>query len=449
MFKKIAYFLSFFLLALSWQEKESQAKLFDAKEFTLNNGLQVVVLENARAPIVTLMMWYKVGSMDEEPGKSGLAHVTEHMMFKGKSGSASNELFGIVEKNGGISNAGTSKDFTVYYESFAKEHLEKMIKLEAERMQTLDVTQEMLTPELDVVMEEFRMRVDNNPVEQFFQALNSSLFWNHPYGRPVIGWEHEIKKLAIQDVLDFHKKWYAPNNAIVVVAGDVKVEDVKKLMVKHFSGVDARPVQKRVNYIEPKHKNQTRVTLTLENVTLPYFARSYYAPNFKDAKNDEHYALQILSHILGDGSTSLLYRRFVEDLKLASSVSVDYKDYSRDSRTFSFVFQAGQGHTLAEIEKAFDDQMASLIKEGVSDQMITDAKTRMLADIDYLKDSSTGGGRGLGAVMIAGETLEGIETWPDHIKAVTKEQVNAALRQVLDTRTYVNAELHPEKKDSK
>jgi zinc protease len=227
----LCLFVAFLVLAS--QPRGAQAKVFEPETFTLDNGLEVVVVANRRAPIVTHMLWYKVGAADEPPGKSGIAHFLEHLMFKGTDTLGPGEFSDIIARNGGQENAFTSYDYTGYFQTVAKDRLDIIMKYEADRMTNLTLSDEVVLPERDVVLEERRSRIDREPGAQLGEALRAVLFLHHPYGVPVIGWEEEIRGLTSADAIDFYRRWYAPNNAVLIVAGDVDAEEVRALAETH------------------------------------------------------------------------------------------------------------------------------------------------------------------------------------------------------------------------
>src|SRR5215510_365028 len=305
MLAAFAGFLAFVTLASS----ACAAAGPDVSHFTLANGLEMVVVPDHRTPVVTHMAWYRVGSADETPGKSGLAHFLEHLMFKGTAKNPEGQFSKTVALLGGQENAFTTADYTGYFQRIAKEHLEKMMGLEADRMTGLVLNEDNVVPELKVVLEEYNMRVANSPDARLGEQIAAALFLNNPYGRPVIGWRHEIETLTREDALAFYRRFYTPNNAVVVIAGDVTAAEVKALADKTYGKVQQRAtIGPRVRPQEPVAEAVRHVTLADPRVTQPSLQRSYLVPSYATAKGDEAEALDVLSNILGNGSTSRFYR---------------------------------------------------------------------------------------------------------------------------------------------
>ncbi len=304
--------------------------------FTLPNGLHVVVIPDRRTPVVTQMIWYKVGSADETPGKSGLAHFLEHLMFKGTAKHPAGEFSKTVLRIGGNENAFTSTDYTGYFQRVPREHLARMMEFEADRMTGLVLKDENVLPERDVVLEEFNMRVANNPDARLSEQVMAALYLNHPYGRPVIGWRHEIEKLDREDALAFYKRFYAPNNATLVIAGDVDAKEVRPLVERTFGEIAAQPAipARRVRPQEPPPAAPRTVTLSDPRVEQPSVRRYYLVPSATTAAAGESPALDVLAQLMGSGANSYLYRALVVDRQLAVSASAGYQGTSLDATQF-------------------------------------------------------------------------------------------------------------------
>src|SRR5246127_4170181 len=298
--------------------------------FTLDNGLQVVVIQDHRTPVVTQMIWYKVGSSDETPGKSGLAHFLEHLMFKGTVKHPAGEFSQTVLKVGGNENAFTSVDYTGYFQRVPRDQLSRMMEFEADRMTGLVLKDENVLPERDVVLEEYNMRVANNPDARLNEQIMAALYLNHPYGRPVIGWHQEIEKLSREDALAFYRRFYAPNNAILVIAGDVDVKDIRAMVEETFGKVQPQPAipARRIRPQEPEPVAPRTVTLADPHVEQPTVRRLYLVPSATTAAPGESAALDVLAQLLGSGSNSYLYRALVVDQPLAVAASAAYQSTS-------------------------------------------------------------------------------------------------------------------------
>ncbi len=420
------------------------ARVFDPSSFTLDNGLQVVVISNKRAPIVTHMIWYKVGAADEAPGESGLAHFLEHVMFKGTKSLAPGEFSQIIADNGGQENAFTSWDFTAYYQTVAADRLEIVMRHEADRMSNLVLTDEIVLPEREVVREERRSRIDNNPAAQLGEIIRASLYLNHPYRIPIIGWDHEISALNTENALAFYRRWYVPNNAVLVVAGDVEPEAVRALAEKYYGPIPERAVPQRQRPTEPPQNAARRVILESPRVREPSLSISYIAPSHRTAGNGEGYALQVLTEILGGGATSRLYSRLVVEQGLAASAGSGYSGNSFDTSSFDFYASPRQGVTLEAVEAAVRAEIEALLRDGVSDDEVAAAKKRLRADAIFARDALGTAPNVIGRALASGRTLEDVETWPELVSAVTVDAVNAAARAVLRDTNSVTGLLKPE-----
>ena len=407
-----------------------QAKIFEPESFVLDNGLQVVVITNRRAPIVTHMIWYKVGAADEEPGKSGLAHFLEHLMFKGTDSLAPGEFSKIIARHGGRENAFTSQDFTGYYQTIKSDRLEIVMKHEADRMTNLTLTDELVLPERDVILEERRSRVDNEPASQLGEMARAAQFLNHPYRMPVIGWAGEIADLTTEDAIAFYRRWYAPNNAVLVLAGDVTAADVRPLAETYYGVIPARTLPARVRVREPEQLAPRRITLKNPRVRQSSLTISYLAPSYRTASGAEAYALQILDEILGGGATSRLYRSLVVEQGLAASAGSGYRPGSLDLSTFSLYVSPRLGVEIDAAEAALRAALARLLADGVSAEEVDTAKRRLRSGAVYARDNLNTGPRIFGSALTTGRSVADVEAWPERIAAVTAEEVNKALRAV-------------------
>ena len=423
---------------------KAEAGVFDPESFTLENGLQVVVINNPRAPIVTHMIWYKVGAADEPPGKSGVAHFLEHLMFKGTGNLEPGEFSQIVARNGGQENAFTSWDYTGYYQTVAADRLEIMMTHEADRMTNLQLTDDVVLPELQVVLEERRSRVDNEPGSQLGEMARASLFLHHPYGTPIIGWPQEVSQLTTQDALDFYEDWYRPNNAVVVIAGDVTLEEVRPLAERTYGAVAAGPLPERKRLTEPPQTAPRRAVLESDRVRQPSLGIDYLAPGYNSEGGEQAYALQVLSELLGGAASARLYSKLVVDEGLAASAGSYYDASAVDRSVFGLYASPRQGVELEQLEAALRAEIALLLAEGVTDQELADAKQRLTAAAVYARDNLSTGARVLGEALASGRTIEQVESWPESIEAVTREEVEAAARAVLLDNHSVTRELRGE-----
>lgn len=439
----IAGLLGLFALVVGMWPAAGEARVFDPETFTLDNGLQVVVITNRRAPIVTHMVWYKVGAADETPGESGNAHFLEHLMFKGTKTLEPGEFSRIVALNGGRENAFTSLDYTGYYQTVARDRLEIVMKHEADRMANLVLTDEIVLPERDVILEERRSRVDNNPAAKLSEMVSATLFVNHPYRLPVIGWEHEIAQLDTESALAFYRRWYAPNNAVLIVAGDISAAEVRPLAEKYYGAVPRSPVPERTRIAEPPHAAERRATLESARVAQPSLSIYYLAPSHNSDGSEHAYALQVLDEIVGGGTTSRLYRALVVDQALAASAGSGYDATAFDLSTFRFYVSPRPGTDMAKAEAALRAEIARLLDSGVTAAEVARAKKRMVAEAVYARDSLSAAPYIFGQALTTGNSVEDVEAWPERIEAVTAEQVNAAARAVLRAEQSVTGVLLP------
>jgi zinc protease len=421
--------------------------------FTLPNGLEVVVIPDHRAPVVTHMLWYKVGSADETPGKSGLAHFLEHLMFKGTAANPDGHFSQVVANIGGQENAFTTADYTGYFQRVPRDKLEEMMRLEADRMTGLTLTDEVVRPELKVVLEEQNMRVANNPSARLGQQMDAALYLNHPYGRPVIGWRNEIETLDRDDALAFYRRFYTPNNAILVVAGDVTDEQVRAMTEATYGKVPrVAEIKPRQRPQEPLQEAARTVTLADARVTQPSVSRYYLAPTSTAAKPGESEALDVLAHILGRGANSRLYKILVIDKGIAVNAGASYDGTAFDTTRLSVYGAPKPGITLAQVEEAIDAVLAEVVKNGVTTDELDRSKNRMIADAVYANDNQRTLAQWYGASLATGATVEQTRTWPDRIRKVTAEEVKAAAERWLDKRSSVTGYLvkdqRPEEKRS-
>jgi zinc protease len=396
---------------------------------TLPNGLEIVVIPDHRVPVVTHMLWYKVGSADEPPGKSGIAHFLEHLMFKGTAKNPSGKFSAVLATIGGQENAFTTADYTGYYQRVAREHLPTVMEFEADRMTGLVLTDENVLPERDVVLEEYNSRVANSPEARLSEQISASLFLNNPYGRPVIGWKQEIEKLTREDALDFYKRHYGPNNAILVVAGDVTLAEVTKLAEETYGKVARRAeIVPRMRPQEPATNAIRQVTLADPRVAQPSLQRSYLVPSGMTAKPGESEALDVLAYIIGSGTNSRLYRTLVEDQGLAIGAAAAYSGTAVDSTRFSVYATLAPKVSFATLETAIDEVIAQVAANGVTPEELDRAKVRIVAEAVYVRDNQASLARWYGAELSIGSTVANVNAWPDRIRQVSADAVREAAR---------------------
>ena len=411
--------------------------------FTLPNGLQVVVIEDHRTPVVTQMVWYKVGSADETPGKSGLAHFLEHLMFKGTAKHPVGEFSQTVLKIGGNENAFTSTDYTGYFQRVPRDQLPKMMEFEADRMTGLILKDENVLPERDVVLEEYNMRVANNPEARLNEQIMAALYLNHPYGRPVIGWHHEIERLDREDALAFYRRFYAPNNAVLVIAGDVDAKEIRPLVEETFGKVASQPSipVRRIRPQEPEPVAPRTVTLADPHVEQPTVKRYYLTPSAATAAPGESAALDVLAQLLGNGSNSYLYRALVVDRPLAVAAGAAYQGTSLDPTQFSISVAPRPGVEFSTVEQVVDKVIADITQNPVRAEDLERVKTQLIAEAIYAQDNQAVMARWYGGGLTTGLSVEDIRSWPDRIRAVTADQIRAAAQKWLDKKRSVTGYL--------
>ncbi len=423
---------------------------FNAHQFELENGMQIVVLPNHRAPIVHHMVWYKVGAADEAAGRSGIAHLLEHLMFKGTKNNPGDTYSQFVVRHGGSENAFTSNDQTAYHQTIAKEHLPEVMAMEADRMTNLVLEESEFLSERSVVIEEREQRVGNNPSAKLGEAMTAALYQNHPYGKPVIGWRHEIEALQRQDILDFYDKWYGPQNAILLVAGDVEPREVLDLAKQTYGQVEptAAPSE-RLRPLEPPQYGQRRVMIEDETVGTSQLMIRYLAPTM--VKRDPNLfgdqadpiALTVLAYILGGDSTMRLNRKLVEEEKIAVAAGAYYDPNGLDYSGLSAYIVPAPDTDLEAAEAALVRELDLVLSEGVSEDEIATAIRRMKVELVYEQDSLTTGARIIGRALSVGGKLEDVQGYAQRLEAITKDQVEATAKAVLNKKQTVVAILRP------
>ena len=412
--------------------------------FHLANGLEVVVIPDHRSPVVTHMVWYRNGSADDPPGKSGIAHFLEHLMFKGTKKMPKGAFSDLVASLGGQENAFTSNDYTAYYQRVAKEHLGEMMRLEADRMRGLILTDAVVGPERDVVLEERRMRTDSDPSAQLNEAVQAALFAHHPYGTPIIGWEHEIETLNRADALAYYGRFYTPENAVLIVAGDVGAAEVRRLAKLHFGKIKprgAKPVRRRP--AEPEPRAHRLVTLADPKVEQPSHQSVYLVPSYATAAPGEAEALEVLAHILGGGQTGLLSKILVHERKTAVAAGAYYMGSSLDQTRFWVHAVPAPGVSLETLDAQIEAVLAGARAAAPDAGHLSRAKTRLVADAIYAQDNQASLARWYGAALTTGVKVADVQAWPERIEAVTAEAVRAAALKWLVRRRAVTGFLLP------
>lgn len=410
----------------------------------LQNGMQVVVIPNHRVPVVTHMVWYKVGAADESWGKSGIAHFLEHIMFKGSEGLEPGEFSKRVKKMGGQDNAFTSQDYTAYFQNISVDHLETVMKMEASRMRGATMPEDQVKSERMVILEERRQRTDNKPLNGFYEQMQNALFPNHPYGLPVIGWLSEMKKLNRKDAKNFYDIWYAPNNAILIVSGDITAKRLKPLAEKIYGVLPASPVPERKRPAVPDFPGHQVLTLSDPTIHNRQYMRIYRLPSAHEDKQAA-LALQVLEDILSNGTNSRLYKSLVIDQKLATSASFSYNSTAYDNSTaWLSANLKGDDVSFDRIENAFTAEIRKIVDKGVPGDELKRAKQRMIDAAVYARDNIRGPAMIFGYTLATGGTIDDIEYWPHDISQITADNVvNAAKTYLLDNTNYVTGHVIP------
>jgi zinc protease len=411
----------------------------DVTNFTLGNGMQVVVIEDHRAPVVVHMVWYRVGAADEPPGHSGIAHYLEHLMFKGTDDVGPGEFSEIVEAQGGNDNAFTSWDQTAYFQRVAADRLDLMMKLEADRMRDLRLLEQDVLTERSVILEERNQRTDSNPGGLLNEQMRAAQFLNHPYGVPTIGWRHEIETLTRQDALDFYAANYAPNNAILVVVGDVTPDQVRALAEDHYAPLEPSDrIVRRERPSEPPQLSERRMTLSDARVSEPYVARTYLAPERDPGDQKTAAALTILAELLGgSGTTSVLARALQFDTQKAVYASAYYDGTTVDDTTFGLIVVPTPDTSLQEVEDAMDGVIDTFLKDGPDPQAFARIKAQIRAADIYARDDANGLARRYGEALSVGLSIDDVRQWPTVLDSVTPDDVMTAARQVFDRKRAV------------
>ena len=404
----------------------------DVTTHMLENGMEIVVLEDHRAPVVVNMVWYRAGAADEPPGASGIAHYLEHLLFKGTDELAPGEFSATVAANGGTDNAFTSYDYTGYFQRVAADRLGLMIEMEADRMVDLVLDEEDILVERDVVIEERAQRTDSDPGALLGEARMAAQYLNHPYGTPIIGWKHEAEALTLADAVAFYDRFYAPNNATLIVAGDVDPDEVRALAEEHYGPVAPNPeLGPRVRPAEPPQLAARRLDFADPRVSNPYVIRSYLAPERDAGAQEEAAALTILAEVLGGSSqTSLMGRVLEQEEGVALYTSAFYSGTSYDDTTFGLIVIPTPDRDLAAAEADIDRMIARLLEEGIDPARMDRIKAQIRASEIYGRDSLQGRARTYGAALTSGLTVQDVQDWPRVLEAVTEADVLAAAERL-------------------
>jgi len=415
------------------------------QEFKLDNGLKLVVQEDHRSPVVVSQVWYRAGSLDEVNGKTGVAHVLEHMMFKGTKQVKAGQFSRLIAAAGGKENAFTSTDYTCYFQQLEKSHLPLSFKLEADRMANLQLTDEEFAKEIKVVMEERRWRTDDKPQSKVNEAFQGTVYRAHPYSRPVIGFMNDLENMTAADAREWYNNWYAPNNATLVVVGDVKADEVYKLAKQHFGKLKPKVLPVRKPQVEPEQIGERRIVVKAP-AKLPYLLMGYHVPALDNPETDwEPYALEVLAGVLSGNPAARLNQRLVRETQLAIDASAGYDLMSRGRQSvFAMDATPSEGKTVADVEAALLQQIEIIKESGVTVEELERVKAGVIAADVYKRDSMFYQGMQIGTVETIGFPWKILEDYPNRLRAVTPEQVQAVARKYLLKDNLTVATLDPQ-----
>ncbi|MFN3543524.1 MAG: M16 family metallopeptidase [Thiobacillus sp.] len=424
----------------------AQAALTDV---TLDNGMRVIVKEDRRAPVMVSQVWYRAGSVDEFNGTTGVAHVLEHMMFKGTKNVGPGEFSQRIAAAGGRENAFTSRDHTAYFQQMQNDRLELALKLEADRMANLVISDDLFAKEIQVVMEERRLRTDDQPQSVVYERLMATAYQAHPYGRPIIGWMSDLEHMTAQDARDWYERWYAPNNATLVVAGDVKADEVIALAKKYFGPLPARALPERKPQTEPEQLGEKRIVVKAP-AKLPYLLMAWHAPALRDWQRDtDPYALLILAGVLSGNDSARLQASLVKAQQIAVNASAGYDPVVRGPAMFLIDATPAPGKSVAQVERAIRAEIARIQREGISEAELARVKAQVIAADVFQRDSLFFQAMQLGDHVTAGLPPEAIAGRVERLRAVTADEVRAAARTWLQDPRLSVAELDPQPLDAK
>jgi len=429
------------VLLLGVAQTAAQAEVF---ERTLSNGLKVIVKEDHRAPVVVQQIWYKAGSMDERTGVTGIAHVLEHLMFKGTKAVPAGEFSKRIAAAGGRENAFTSYDYTAYFQQLHKSKLPLAMELEADRMRNLNLTAADFAKEIKVVMEERRMRTDDEPHALMQEKMMATIYQEHPYQHPVIGWMSDLELLTVGDAKAWYGRWYAPNNATLIVAGDVKAGEVFALAQRYYGAIPRHVLPPRRNFIEPKQIGIKRMVVKAP-AELPHLVMSYHAPTLHDPGHDwKPYALEILAGVLDGNESARLNKHLVREQQIASEAGAGYDSTSRGPSLFTLEATPSEGKTVNDVEAALRREIVQLVKDGVSGEELQRVKTQVMAGEIYKLDSVFYQAMQIGQMESIGLGHRAIPVMLEKLQTVTAEQVRQVAEEFLQDDSLTVAVLDPQ-----
>jgi zinc protease len=433
--------LLFIALLFAWMQGNAQAEVF---ERTMANGLKVIVKEDHRAPVVVQQIWYKAGSMDEITGTTGVAHVLEHMMFKGTKSVPAGEFSKRIAAAGGRENAFTSSDYTAYFQQLHKSQLPLAMKLESDRMQNLNLTAKEFDKEIKVVMEERRMRTDDEPQSLMNEIMKAAVYQEHPYQHPVIGWMSDLEVMTVNDAKVWYNRWYAPNNATLVIAGDVNPDEVFALAQRYYGTIHQHKLPERRNFTEP-HQIGIKRLVVKAPAELPQLVMAYHTPVIKNAEQDwKPYALDMLAGVLDGNESAWLNKHLVREQQIASAVGASYESTSRGPSLFTLEATPSAGKTVQDVETALREEIALLVKNGVNEDELQRVKAQVMAAEVYKRDSLFYQAMQIGQLESIGLGYQAIPVMLEKLKAVTPEQVRQVALEFLQDDNLTVAVLDPQ-----
>ena len=439
-------FLFLLFTQLSWAADKNPA---DTHEFLLNNGLKLIVREDHRAPTVAHMVWYRAGSMDETNGRTGVAHVLEHMMFKGTDKVKAGEFSRLVAAVGGRENAFTSRDYTAYFQQVEKSKLEEVIKLEADRMSNLNFDDAEFLKEIQVVMEERRLRTEDNPSSLLNESLMATAFMSSPYRHPVVGWMNDLQNMTASDARDWYRSWYKPNNATVVITGDVNAQQVLASVEKYYGAVPAKELPVRKPQIEPPQRGvkQVQVKAPADSAQL---TMAWKAPRLEPGKLDESdpYALELLTAVLDGYDNARLNRSLVKQEKVVNDVGVGYDMISRGPALFVISTTLAKGKTVEQVQGSIRKALDEIKQKGILESELKRIKVRILSEQIYKRDSIFGQAMEIGGTEMAGFSWRDIDSMLERMQSITPEQVQAVAKKYLVDDHLTIAVLNPQARKS-
>ncbi|WP_090720651.1 pitrilysin family protein [Nitrosomonas sp. Nm166] len=445
-------FFSFFGLLFLSNLLISSPAFANPYEYLLDNGLKLIVKQDHRSPVVVTQIWYQAGSIDEVNGVTGVAHVLEHMMFKGTEKVPSGEFSRRIAAAGGRENAFTSYDYTAYYQQLHKRHLPMAMELEADRMNNLILTEEEFAKEIKVVMEERRLRTEDQPRSLLYEKMMATTYQSHPYKNPIIGWMNDLENMSVEDAQEWYDRWYAPNNAILVVVGDVEADEVFKLAQRNYGAIKKHPllpINARKPQTEPRQLGIKRITVKAP-AELPYLIMGYHVPAIKNVTTDwEPYALEVLESILDGHASARLNKSLVREKHIASSASASYSAMARGPSIFFLSAIPSAGKTVTEMEQALRGEIEKIVQQGVTEEELARVKAQVVASHVYQRDSIFSQAMQIGRLESIGLSFRDIDLMLEKLKAVTAEQIRDVAKKYFNDDSLTVAILDPQPLEQK